>query len=64
LFEATGFWRAIAADPFSRSEWLEAARLAPSLKPGFYTVLSARDCLPEIRELLATDPLLRACFVD
>ena len=64
LFEATGFWRAIAADPFSRSEWLEAARLAPSLKPGFYTVLSARDCLPEIHQLLATDARLRACFVD
>jgi glycerol-1-phosphate dehydrogenase [NAD(P)+] len=62
LFDATGFWRAIAADPFVRSEWLEAARVAPTVKPGFYTVLSSRDCLPEIERLLATDPHLRACF--
>lgn len=64
LLEATGFWRAIAADPFRRSEWLDAARLAPSIKPGFYTILSARDCLPEIDRLLATDPRLQACFIE
>jgi glycerol-1-phosphate dehydrogenase [NAD(P)+] len=63
LFDATGFWRAIAADPFRRSEWIEAARIAPTVKPGFYTVLSARDCLPEIERLLAVDPRLQACFV-
>ncbi len=63
LFEATGFWRAIAADPFKRPEWLDAARIAPTIKPGFYTVLSARDCMPEIERILATDPLLRPCFV-
>jgi glycerol-1-phosphate dehydrogenase [NAD(P)+] len=33
------------------------------VKPGFYTVLSARDCLPEIERLLTTDPRLQACFV-
>jgi glycerol-1-phosphate dehydrogenase [NAD(P)+] len=63
LFDATGFWRAIAADPFSRAEWIEAARIAPTVKPGFYSVLSARDCLAEIERLLATDPRLQACFV-
>ena len=34
--------------PFDRDEWLEASRLAPSIKSDFYTVLSSRDCLPEI----------------
>jgi glycerol-1-phosphate dehydrogenase [NAD(P)+] len=63
LFDATGFWHAIAADPFQRSEWIEAARIAPTVKQGFYTVLSARDCLPEIECLLSTDPRLQACFV-
>ena len=62
LFDATGFWRAIAADPFPRSEWLEAVRRAPTLKAEFYTVLSSRDCLPEIVEWLGTDPRLQACF--
>ena len=64
LLTATGFWHTIAADPFRRSEWIEAARRAPSIKPGFYTILSARDCLPEIEELLRSDPRLATCFVD
>ena len=62
LFDATGFWRAIAGDPFDRAEWLEAARVAPSVKPGFYTVLSSRDCLPEIETALHSDPNLQPCF--
>lgn len=62
LFEQTGFWDAVAADRFSRSEWLAAAKLAPTLKQNFYTVLSTRDCLPEIESLLTSDPRLAACF--
>jgi len=64
LFDATGFWRAIAAEPFSRAEWLEAARRAPAIKQDFYTILSARDCLPEITALLRTDSRLQPCFGD
>ena len=64
LFEATGFWRAVAADPFSRAEWMEAVRRAPTIKEDFYTILSARDCVPEIAEILRSDFLLRGCFVD
>src|SRR5262245_17618367 len=62
LFNRTGFWRAIGSDPFDRLEWLEAARMAPSIKSDFYTVLSSRDCLPEIETALHSDPNLRACF--
>ena len=62
LFDATGFWRDIASDPFERSEWLEAARLALSIKADFYTVLSSRDCVPEIEKALRSDPNLRQCF--
>lgn len=62
LFTATGFWEAVAADPFDRREWLEAARLAPSIKTDFYTIFSARDCLPEIENALKTDPRLQRCF--
>jgi glycerol-1-phosphate dehydrogenase [NAD(P)+] len=62
LFEATGFWDAVAADPFDMPTWLEACRLAPSVKEGFYTVLSSRDCLPEIQSALLNDPHLRRCF--
>jgi glycerol-1-phosphate dehydrogenase [NAD(P)+] len=62
LFDTTGFWRAIASDPFDRAEWLEAACLAPSMKADFYTVLSSRDCLPEIESALHSDSNLRLCF--
>lgn len=62
LFDDTGFWRAVWADPFDRAEWLEAARLAPAVKADFYTILSARDCLPEIERALTEDPRLRDCF--
>ncbi len=61
LFRKTGFWEAVEADPFSRSEWLEAVAQAPSVKEDFFTVLSLRDCLPEVRALL--DGELSRCFV-
>ncbi len=64
LFDQTGFWRAIAAQPFSRAAWLHALRLAPAIKQDFYTVLSSRDCLPEVEAFLRTDPRLRPCFAD
>jgi glycerol-1-phosphate dehydrogenase [NAD(P)+] len=62
LFEATGFWDAIAGDPFSRAEWLAAVRAAPAVKENFYTVLSSRDVLPEVERLLDRDPQLVRCF--
>ncbi len=62
LFVATGFWEAIAEDPFIKEEWLEAARMAPTLKTNFYTILSERDCQPEIARFLEEDARLVACF--
>jgi glycerol-1-phosphate dehydrogenase [NAD(P)+] len=62
LFDATGFWGAVAADPFSRAEWLTAARAAPTIKDGFYTVLSSRDVMPEVETILTADPRLAPCF--
>jgi glycerol-1-phosphate dehydrogenase [NAD(P)+] len=62
LFDGTGFWQVIASDPFDRAEWLEAARVAPSIKSDFYTVLSSRNCLPEIETALHCDPNLQQCF--
>lgn len=62
LFDATGFWDVIAGDSFSRTEWLTAVRVAPSIKEGYYTVLSSRDVLPEVEQLLNNDPRLTRCF--
>jgi len=63
LFEASGFWRMVAKDPFSKAEWKTAAARAPGIKDDFYTVLSTGDCLPEIEDILDHDPLLRPCFI-
>ncbi len=62
LFDVTGFWNGIAEDPFSASEWLAAVQAAPSIKEGFYTVLSSRNVLPEIERMLSDDPRLARCF--
>jgi glycerol-1-phosphate dehydrogenase [NAD(P)+] len=62
LFDITGFWQAVANDPFNREEWLEACRVAPTIKSDFYTVLSSRNCLPEIDRALHSDSNLQPCF--
>src|SRR5215471_13082134 len=57
LFDVTGFWDAIAADPFRRSEWREAIYRAPTMKDGFFTVLSIPKHLTEAERHLAENPL-------
>lgn len=64
LFERTGFWDEVRKDPFSRAEWLEAVRMAPGIKEDYFTVLSTRDCLPEVDLMLAKDSVLAGCFVE
>ena len=63
LFEASGFWEMVRSDPFCKAEWIEAVRMAPTIKKGFYTVLSSRDCVDEIRALLENDVILTDCFI-
>lgn len=62
LFDVTGFWDAIAADQFTMTEWLTAVQMAPSIKEGFYTVLSSGNLLPEVERILNHDPRLAKCF--
>jgi len=62
LFDATGFWDVIVADPFSRAEWLHAVKIAPGIKEGYYTIFSSRDVLPEVEKLLTHDDRLKRCF--
>ena len=64
LFAKTGFWDAVRGDPFSKKEWLEAVRLAPTIKENYFTVLSLRDCLPEARRILEEDRNLAGCFTE
>ena len=62
VLDQTGFWGAVARDPFDRQEWIEAIRVAPTMKKGFHTVLSERDRLDELVTLIDDDPRLADCF--
>jgi glycerol-1-phosphate dehydrogenase [NAD(P)+] len=62
LFEQTGLWDAIKADPFCKAEWTEAIRLAPTIKQHFHTVLSNTTSAVQLVALLDTDPWLQPCF--
>lgn len=62
VLDTTRFWDGVRADPFSAHEWLDAIRLAPTLRSEFHTVLSERDCVPECERLLSSDARLRRCF--
>jgi glycerol-1-phosphate dehydrogenase [NAD(P)+] len=63
LSDRTGFWGAMERDPFIREEWVEAFRVAPTLKQEFYTVLSREDSLEKLVDLIDRDPRLNDCFV-
>jgi len=62
LFDVTGFWEAVASDPFSLPEWREAIRRAPAMKEGFFTILSMPDRVAEAQHYLENDRRLARCF--
>jgi glycerol-1-phosphate dehydrogenase [NAD(P)+] len=62
LFARTGFWESVRQQPFSTEEWRLAVERAPSVKDGFYTILSERDAWPEFAKMIAYDPALVGCF--
>ena len=62
LFDATGFWDAVREDPFSRKDWIEAIKIAPSVKPGYHTILSERDMTGDLVRIMDTDPKLKGLF--
>lgn len=62
LFQATGFWDCVAADPFDRAEWLRAIEIAPSMKSNFHTILSVPGQQEALLTRLIADPLLQRCF--
>ena len=62
LFDATGFWDVVRESPFSRQEWIEAIKIAPTVKPGFYTILSEKDRLEDLIRIMDTDPKLKGIF--
>ena len=62
VLDQTGFFRAVARDPFVREEWIEAIRIAPTLKRDFHTVLSRGDGAERLVGVIDEDPRLAGCF--
>ncbi len=63
LFTATGFWDIIAEDRFLLPEWRAALHHAPSIKPGYFTILSMPESCRRAEEFLLSDGMLKRCFV-
>ena len=68
LFASTGFWDTVREDPFLFEEWVEAFKVAPSMKDNYFTILSfgkeqGRDCVAEAAKVMRSAPALRGCFV-
>lgn len=59
----TGFWDFAAQNPFDRNEFLQALKLAPSIKSGYYTVLSEPDAFDRAVGYLETDETLKKIIV-
>ena len=57
VFEETGFSAFLAANPLDRATFVAAVRLAPTIKPGYYTVLSEPDAVQRLERHLAEDPI-------
>lgn len=57
VLEQTGFVEWIRADPLEREAFVAAIGEAPSVKPGYHTVLSEPGAVDRLRRHLADDPL-------
>lgn len=55
----TGFFAYVRTKPLDKDEFMEAVRMAPSIKPDYYTILSEPESYARAEQLLTTDPILR-----
>lgn len=62
LFETTGFWAHWREHPMPRAEWIQALKLAPTIKSDFATVLSDSVKITRAREILEVDDRLKAAL--
>ncbi len=56
----TGFLDFVKTDPFDKSEYIEALKLAPSIKQDYYTILSENDSFDRAIKLINDDEILKS----
>lgn len=59
----TGFLDFVRQDPLSKADFIKAVSLSPSIKPGYYTILSESDSLARAVSLIETDDILKSLIV-
>jgi len=58
VFEETGFLACVQENPFDYGEFIEALKLAPTIKNNFYTILSEDDSYERALEFIKSDGFL------
>lgn len=59
ILSSTGFFKIIEENPFSKTDFIKAIELAPTIKENFYTILSEPDSLGRAIRLMDEDEILR-----
>lgn len=55
----TGFVEYVAKAPLSKADFIEALKIAPSIKQGYYTILSEADSFSRALAYIESDPILK-----
>ena len=63
MLTVTGFFDFVAADPLNKDDFIKALKAAPSIKNGYYTVLSEKDSFEKALRLMDEDGILRRLIV-
>lgn len=63
VFATIGFFDFVAADPLDKGEFIEALRLAPTIKNNYYTILSEKDSFEKALGFIDEDAVLRRLIV-
>lgn len=63
VIEKTGFLKCIQNDPFNYMEFIEALKLAPTIKSNYYTILSEYDIYDRALDFIKNDELLKTVIV-
>jgi glycerol-1-phosphate dehydrogenase [NAD(P)+] len=63
ILDKTGFWEFAARDPIAKDEFIAALRLAPTIKSGYYTILSEASSYDRALEFIATNEALKKVII-
>ena len=63
VFKETGLQNFVQQDPFCYREFVEALKLAPTIKSNYYTVLSENDSFDKALDFIRSDSLLKTVIV-